>query len=117
MDCKYCCNEDAKCVRDCCETCCNCGRELNPKTAEEQENKQMEKDIAKYEINDRLLVNTNKYRTCWQPSEVIIVEFSPSKKFVKLNRPLAGTTVWESLEDMKMIVVEKLPKHEEIVYG
>ena len=28
MSCQYCCSGDAKCIRDGCVTCCNCGREL-----------------------------------------------------------------------------------------
>ena len=28
-DCNYCSQDDSKCIRDKCETCCSCGRRLN----------------------------------------------------------------------------------------
>lgn len=80
------------------------------------ENKEKPK-ITDYEEGSRLLVNpsTRMGFISNSPSEVIIKEFSPSGKYVKVFRPLPDTTVWEDVDNFK--VLEALPGSGEKLEG
>ena len=63
--------------------------------------------ISAYPVGSRLLINDN-FTSVINPTEVDVLEFSPSKKLVKLHSIIPDTTYWEEVEDKR--VLEELPK-------